>query len=367
MATPEKLEDARRIAVFRALPGLGDLLCAVPALRALRRACPNARITLIGLPQARFLLERYPDYVDEILDFPGWPGLPERQVDAATLPIFLSSVQARRFDLLLQMHGSGLVTNPLIALLAAKRSAGFYLPGQFCPDETSYLPYPAADAEPRRLLRLLDFLGLPPQGEHLEFPLRASDHAALRDLPEARELVDQPYVCLHPGASLAARRWPVQHFAAVADALAARGLRVVLTGSAEEAALTRAVAGAMRQSALDLAGRTSLGALAALLSAARLLVCNDTGVSHLAAALGLRSVVIFLVTAPQRWAPLDRHRHRIVGQPLLMGDEDQSACQRCLRDGCRADGAPLRAEASVAAALAQVNDLLQEGSAHVAC
>src|SRR5699024_11018877 len=110
-------EGAPRIALFRALPGLGDMLCLVPALRALRQARPRAFVTLIGLPQARFLLERFADYVDSLEPFPGYPGLPEQAVPLAQLPPFLARQQAQHYDLLLQMHGSGLLTNPLCMLM----------------------------------------------------------------------------------------------------------------------------------------------------------------------------------------------------------------------------------------------------------
>jgi ADP-heptose:LPS heptosyltransferase len=158
----------------------------------------------------------------------------------------------------------------------------------------------------------VEFLGVPPQGDHLEFPLRDDDYQALHDIPEAQQLQPGSYVCVHPGARAADRRWPPDRFAAVADVLAARGLPVVLTGAAEEAHLTAATAHAMTTPPLDLTGQTSLGALAALLKGARVVVCNDTGVAHLATALDVPSVVIFSASEMHRWAPPNHERHRAV-------------------------------------------------------
>jgi ADP-heptose:LPS heptosyltransferase len=303
-----------RVAVLRALQ-LGDLLCAVPALRALRRALPDSQIVLIGLPWAAEFVKRFRAYLDGFREFPGWPGLPERVPDQARLPGFLVEMQAERFDLVLQIHGSGVVTNPLAARLGGRATAGFCVSAADGPDRARFLPYPDRGLEVRRLLRLLAFLGAEPDGEHLEFPLTGADRQALRSLVAPDELRAGSYACIHPGASTPLRRWGAGRFAAVADALAARGLRIVLTGTAGEADLTRRVAGAMRAPALDLAGRTDLGALGALLAGAHLLVSNDTGVSHLAAALRVPSVIISTGTNPERWAPADAARHRVLCRP----------------------------------------------------
>jgi ADP-heptose:LPS heptosyltransferase len=126
---------------------------------------------------------------------------------------------------------------------------------------------------------------------------------------------------VHPGASDAARRWSPEHFAVTADYFARDGYRVVLTGSAGEASVTADVARRMRYGALDLAGCTSLGAMAALLGDAAIVVSNDTGVSHLAAALRAPSVIVFLASDPLRWAPLDRTRHRVVGRDGLLPEQ----------------------------------------------
>lgn len=300
------------IAIVRALPGLGDLLCAIPAWRSLRAALPQAQVTLIGLPWAQTFVERFGRYIDNFLEFPGYPGIPEVPPPFTKLPTFLASVQQQHFDLVLQMHGSGIVSNHFTVLLGARANAGFYLPGQYCPDTARFLPYPAHEPEIWRHLQLMEFLGIPLQGVELEFPLWENDFSELYAIEEVRNLQKREYVCVHPGASVEARRWLPEKFAVVADALAARGLQVVLTGTAAEAELTQAVQDSMHFSSVNLAGCTSLGAIAALLNNARLLVCNDTGISHLAAALRVKSVVIFSASDPQRWAPLDREHHRIL-------------------------------------------------------
>jgi ADP-heptose:LPS heptosyltransferase len=304
-----QVDSASRIVVLRALQ-LGDMLCAVPALRALRRANPHAHIALVALPWARELAGRFPEYIDELIEFPGFPGLPERAPEIAAVPRFLAEMQARRFDLALQAHGSGQVTNAIAALFGARRTAGCYAPGAWCPDDESFIPYPDDEPERRRPLRLLEHLGVACGDDALEFPVRPADRAELAALrggpPGARIAV------IHAGARQASRRWPAARFAETADALAARGCDIVLTGSTHERAITAGVRARMRAPATDLAGRTTLGSLAALLESARLLVCNDTGVSHLADALRTPSVVVFSGSDPTRWAPADAALHRPV-------------------------------------------------------
>lgn len=308
----------QRVVLVRALPGLGDMLCAVPAFRALRAALPQAHITLIGLPQARAFVERFQHYLDDWLEFPGFPGM-EYEPEIARLPHFLHRVHAHQFDLALQMHGNGSTSNAFTLLLGARVTAGCFLPGQYCPHTTYFRPYPEHEHEIWRLLRLVESLGLPLQGDNLEFPLYESDWRDFAPLADRYRLAPGSYVCLHPGASTPGRRWAVEHFATVADALVARGLRVVLTGTEEERPLTQAVSSAMAGQSLDLAGLTSLGSLAVLLHQSALLICNDTGVSHLGAALQIPSVVIFCASEPARWAPLDQVRHRAIISPEIWG------------------------------------------------
>lgn len=330
-----------KIAILRALQ-LGDMLCAVPALRALHAEYPAARITLIGLPWASEFAARFRRYIYDFMEFPGFPGLPERPCDVAAVPRFFEEARRRGFELAVQMHGSGEIMNPLAVLIGARRTAGFYRAGRYCPDPERYVEWRDDEHEVHRYLRLISRLGIASQGAALEFPLTGSDWTEWTDIGLERD----SYAVVHAGAQLASRRWPPERFAAVADALAAEGLQIVLTGTAAERPLVEKVKQAMRSPALELAGLTSPGGLAALVARARLVVANDTGISHIAAAVKAPSVIVASGSDPKRWAPLDRQLHRVlyhdvecrpcghpacpIGHPCALGVSAEQVIQEAL-------------------------------------
>jgi ADP-heptose:LPS heptosyltransferase len=346
----------RSIAVFRAL-NLGDFLCFVPALRMLRRAAPAARITLIGLPSVRDCLPRYRRYIDEFVPFPGDPAFPEQAVHRQALPAFYRAMRARHFDLALQMHGSGVRSNIIVQALGARQWAGFV--PDVAAQTDALLAWPHTQPEVLRYLLLLRHLGVPGSeagvvDAGLEFPLDAADHAKADALSRRLHMDLTQTVFLHPGARLASRRWPVERFAAVGRHLARDGWRIALTGSAGERALTDAVCRAIGPAAQDLAGDTDLGMLASLLRRGRLLICNDTGVSHVAAALHTPSVVIASGSDVGRWAPLDIHRHPVLHASV--------PCRPCAWDDCPVPGHPCATGVSVKSVVRQARRQLQQGA-----
>jgi ADP-heptose:LPS heptosyltransferase len=302
--------DSKQIVIFRALQ-LGDMLNTVPAFRALRNTFPDARITLVGLPWSKAFVERFHHYLDDFIIFPGFPGLPEQHPNIRQFPSFLRWMQAMEIDLAVQMQGSGQISNSIVSLWDARRTAGFYQPGNDCPDQDYFLEYPKQETEIWRHLRLMEFLGIPLQGDELEFPLFEKDWEEFHLIRNSYGL-QKDFVCIHPGARKPERRWPPQRFAEVADGLTALGLQVVLTGSEEERYLTTAVVQQMESLAIDLAGKTTLGGLAALLSKARLVVNNDTGISHVTAAVKTPSLILFSASDMDRWAPKNRKLHKII-------------------------------------------------------
>src|SRR5215471_5209254 len=102
-----------KIAILRALQ-LGDLLCAIPAIRSLRDAYPDAEITLLGLPWAASFTERFNKYIDRFIHFPGYPGLPEQVYSPEAWRSFGEIMAQENFDLVLQMQGNGTIVNKML-------------------------------------------------------------------------------------------------------------------------------------------------------------------------------------------------------------------------------------------------------------
>ncbi|MBE1577922.1 glycosyltransferase family 9 protein [Amycolatopsis roodepoortensis] len=272
------------ILVLRAL-GLGDLLTAIPALRALRRAFDGERLVLAAPEKLRDIVELI-DAVDELLPTAGlgelsWPGEPPR--------------------LAVNLHGRGpesihdlLAQEPLE--LITYRHPDF--PGVDGPD------WPAEAHEVDRWCRLLEAARIPADRTDLALP------------PPPGPSPAAGAVVIHPGAAFAARRWPPDRYARVARALSGSH-RVVVTGNAAEAPLAREIAEAAGLPAESVLAGDGLAELAATVAEARLVICGDTGVGHLATAYGTPSVLLFGPTPPRLWGPPPEARQHTV---LWVGD-----------------------------------------------
>lgn len=328
------MENINKIAILRALQ-LGDLLCMIPALRSVKKAYPHAEITLLGLPGKEDFVKRFSHYFNGFIPFPGWPGLPEQEVIPSKVSSFLLHAQQAQFDLVLQMQGSGTHTNDCCFLLNGRITAGLRAAGVWAPDEKLFPLMTESEHEILRLLKIVHALGIPIDGTALEFPVSAEEYAKAGMIMDQLQLEPGKYICIHPGARDPRRRWSAANFAAMGDALAAMGYTILLTGAEEERALTQAVAAQMRCPATDLvahAGQTGIGEMAALIHRSQLLLSNDTGVSHIAAALGVPSVIIFSnYSDPGRWAPLNDQLHTAV--PAEKAD-DLAFVLECISVSC---------------------------------
>jgi ADP-heptose:LPS heptosyltransferase len=273
---------AVRLVVLRAL-GLGDLLTGVPALRALARAFPKHERSLLAPAALEPLVALLGDAVHTVIDTTGARGLPGR----------LPAATPDRPEVAVNLHGRGPQSTALLRALAPRRLIAFGVQARWREDEH----------ETARWCRLLASAGIP------------ADPA---DLDIAAPSGPAPYpgaTVIHPGASAPARCWPADRWATVARD--APGPVVVTAGPGEEP-LARTVVDA---SGAEVFSGGDLGALAALVAGADRVLCGDTGVAHLATALGIPSVVLFGPTSPARWGPpADRPRHRVLWAGRVAGD-----------------------------------------------
>lgn len=325
-----------RIAVIRALY-VGDLLVSVPAWRALRRRFPRSEITLIGLPWARDFARHFPHYIDRFVEYAGYPGLEEVRTTPGKERRFIAEQRAYGYDIVLQMHGSGRTSNALARDLSASITAGYYDPAQRQASDilTLTAPYPLDWHEIYSTLGVAALAGCREFDPALEFPVKAGDRAEAEALLSGLVTTDRPLMGIHPGSKSPARRWPAPYFARLADMLVKRfDAQIVLTGGPGEEETVADVQRRMQASAINYAGRTTIGGLAGLLAKYTLFISNDTGPAHLACALNRPSITLFGPVDARRWAPLDQAIHRVAHRSVPCSPCSHWSCpidHRCLR------------------------------------
>jgi ADP-heptose:LPS heptosyltransferase len=279
------IENARPVLLILRALGLGDLLTAIPALRALRDAFPGHR-KVLAAPGYLAPLGLHTGAVDDVL-----PASPLAPLDIDVRP-----------DIAVNLHGRGPQSHRVLLSTRPRRLIAFAHPE--LEDADGWPKWRPREHEVVRWCRLLAESGIPADSSRLELspPPRFVPPRAMGA------------TIVHPGAGSQARRWPVERWAEVSRSEAASGHIVLITGTDSERALALRLA---RLAGLDeaevLAGRTDVMDLAALVAAAGRVLCADTGIAHLATAFGTPSVVLFGPTSPSEWGPPPaRDRHRVL-------------------------------------------------------
>jgi heptosyltransferase-3 len=283
----------RKVLVVRTDERVGNQLLTTPLLRALKVGLPGAELHLLAPRQARAIA---PPHVDRL-----WLW---QKRDAFRAPHrFLSQLQAlrrERFDLVVDAsHWSAFsLTTVLLTRLVGGRATLGHDRGESARFLSVAVPHdPAIASEVPAKLELLAPLGLPDRGLAPETGL-GLDPAPARALLATAGVGDRPFAVLNPGARLADRRWPPEPYAEVARGLAARGLAVLVVWGPGEEPIAREIAA---RSGTTLAPPTDLSLLAGLMRGARLVVTNNSGPMHLAAAVGAPTVGVFFAGDSARW------------------------------------------------------------------
>ncbi len=354
-------KHARRILAVR-LDNLGDVLMTTPALAAIKHSAPQAQLTLLTSPGGAALAPHLP-FVDSLLPVRapwvkhGPDGAP------ADLAELAADLERRRFDaaIVFTTYTQTALPGAMLALLARiprrlafSRENPYHLLTHWAPEQEPAL----ARHEVERQLALVGRVGYSIDDTRLRFALRRSDIDSLaRRLACAGIDPTRPYLVVHPGATAPSRRYPAERFGAAVKLIAQRlPLPVVFTGSAEErglVAIAREHAGDQVHG-VDLAGELSLGELGALIGQAALVLCNNSGSAHIAAALRTPVVDLYALTNPQHmpWRTPSRVLYHDV------------PCRNCLKSVCpEGHHACLRGVAAPQVALAAL-ELLTGVTAH---
>lgn len=259
--------------VLRAL-GLGDLMTALPALRALAAAFPGHR-RVLACPRALAPLALHAGAADEVL-----AAAPLAHLCAAPAP-----------DVAVNLHGRGPESHRVLLALRPRRLVAFAHPA--VPESRGGPAWIGGEHEVARWCRMLAESGIPADPARLD----------LSPPPGAVPDVARGATGIHPGAGARARMWPLERWVEVARAERAAGRPVVVTGAAHERPEALELARRARlPGAAVLAGGTLLD-LARVVAAAGRVVSGDTGIAHLATALRTPSVVLFGPVPPSEWGP----------------------------------------------------------------
>lgn len=339
---PEAWASVRNLLVVR-LDNLGDVLMTTPAWGAVRRSLPGVRITALLSP-AGAALSPHLDVVDEVLAFEA-PWVKGRREDGALATDVLGErarglieqLARRRFDAAIiftvctQTALPAALTTLLAGIplrLAYSRENPYDLLSDWVPETDEVADGMRHEVE--RQLALVAAVGLAEPSDNVAPRLHFAFHAADRDrlgerLAHLGVRLDRPFVVVHVGATAPSRRYPPERFGqAVREIMGTSGCLAVFTGDSSERALVARAMAQLPDGAISLAGELDLGSLAVLIADARLLVANNTGPVHMAAALGTPVVDLYAQTNPQ-------HTPWNVTSRVLF---QQVPCRHCLSSVC---------------------------------
>ncbi len=325
-------DGLRRLLCVR-LDTIGDVLMTTPALRALRDRCPDRQIAMLTSRAGARAAALVPEIDRTIAYDAPWMKAPARDSspwrDCATV----EQLRAGGFD------GAVIFTSysqsPLPAALTC-HLAGIPRVLAYCRENPYRLiadwmrepePEQGIRHEVRRQLDLVASVGATTDRTQLSLHVPPKAAAgALRALRAAGHDPNRPWLLVQPGATAQSRRYPIEHYAEAMRRLADEiGFRIVVSGQESERELVHALAGALGDSAVPLAGALSFAELCGLIAAAPLLICGNTGPAHVAAAVGTPVVVLYALTNPQ---------HTPWQSPSRVLTHDVQ-CRWCLSSVCR--------------------------------
>lgn len=317
-----RVSKYKRILMVR-LDRIGDVLLSTPAIRAVRKAYPEAYLAFMVRPYARDVLEGNPD-LDEVIVYDKAKGI---RGSAAMIRL----LRAKRFDLAIILHPTTR-THIVTYLSRIPERVGFDRKlGSVLTKKIPHTKQHGLKHEIDYTLDVVRSLGIEPASRVLSMPLNSRSEANIERLFLERGIDDSDtLVVINPGASCRSKRWLPRRFAAVADELSkVRGVKIILLAAPSDKEYADSVERVMENPCINLSGMTTVADLASILRRARLFISNDSGPVHISCAVGTPVIAIFgradKGLSPIRWGPsnlCDTVLHKDVG------------CVTCLAHNC---------------------------------
>lgn len=307
---------------------MGDVVLSLPAIRAARKAFPDAHIAVMVQPRMDGLLKNNP-YIDEVI-------ICDKNKDHKGILRnirFIKQLKSKRFDMALILHTTKRV-NIICFLAGIPRRIG-YARGKadfLLTDRINYTKKSGEKHETEYSLDVLRYLGIKPESSNPLIFVHNEDEEKVEKLLRGLGVNgEEKFVVLHPGASCPSKMWPLVNFAKIGDMLIEKfKIKVMINLAPDQAWLGEKVRGMMREKPIFFCNPIGLGELAALFKKASLVISNDSGPAHVAAGVGTGVISIFgrnqKGLSPVRWRPLGNKAevlHKDVG------------CIECLARDCK--------------------------------
>ena len=322
---PLEAASVRRILIIRQHNQLGDMLCVVPLLRALRASIPGAEIDLLASPVNADIM-RHHCLLDDLLVYDKREYLGPLGIRIGRVRRLVKDLRARNYDLVaVPSTVSMSLTSDLLAAVtgAPMRFGPGSIDGVRNPGASFYSNAVDLDwrSSPTRhqTLRNADLLeGVvePPEDLSHELTLTASEIEAAKDEVSRLRQGKAHLVAIHPGAGKPPNRWPARHFARLARQLASEmGAAVFATIGPMDQETQQALEDDLGKE-IEYVVNKPIRTIASILSYVDLLVSNDTGIMHVGAAVGVPVISLFGPTEPRQWAPIGPRSRYIQGNPM---------------------------------------------------
>ncbi|MFH1961903.1 MAG: glycosyltransferase family 9 protein [bacterium] len=309
--------DIKKILVIK-LIAIGDLVVALPTLRALKQGFPHAHLALMATPRVSEVVEGCP-YIDEIIYY----DILGKDKGVTGLIRLIRTLKKKGFDLALELDHYYRITSMITYLAGIKNRAGFDLPGQGRRGLiTIKSPYRTDKHEVEAFLEMAKAVGAgdTPPGL-VEIWTSDEDKRYINSFFEQNKIQPNDFVvAIHPGTgpSATCRRWSPERFAILSDWLIKEyKAKVIFTGAPSEVELVNSILAFMEAAPLTIiaAGKTSLKQLTEIARRCGLFISVDTGPLHVAAAIGTRVIGLYGPNIPSKWGPYGKGHLTIYKQP----------------------------------------------------